>query len=55
MARGESSQDFAAEMVVKAKRDGLRTFVSVKQLEWLVKLADWEMPKRRVLAQETPR
>jgi len=45
-ARDESSQDFAAEMVIKAKEHGLETFVSEKQLKWLVKLADWEMPKR---------
>jgi len=46
-ARGESSQDFAAEMVIKAKERGLTTYLSPKQLAWLVKLADWEMPKRR--------
>jgi len=46
-ARGESSQDFAAEMVVKAKEHGLRTYLSPKQLEWLCKLADWDIPKRR--------
>lgn len=46
-ARGESSQDFAAEMVIKAKERGLKTYLSPKQLEWLVKLADWELPKRR--------
>ena len=45
-ARGESSQDFAAEMVVKAKADGLNTYLSVKQLEWLCKLADWDVPRR---------
>ena len=47
-ARGESSQDFAAEMVVKAKATGLDTPLSLKQLEWLVKLADHDMPRRRV-------
>jgi hypothetical protein len=45
-ARGESSQDFAAEMVIKAKDTGLDTFLSPKQLEWLCKLADWDLPKR---------
>lgn len=45
-ARGESSQDFAAEMVVKAKERGLSTYLSPKQLEWLCKLADWDLPKR---------
>ena len=46
-ARGESSQDFAAEMVIAAKDHGLDTFLSPKQLEWLCKLADWDLPKRR--------
>lgn len=45
-ARGESSQDFAAEMVIKAKDKGLDTYLSPKQLEWLCKLADWDLPKR---------
>lgn len=45
-ARDESSQDFAAEMVIKAKQHGLETYISVNQLKWLVKLADWDMPKR---------
>jgi hypothetical protein len=45
-ATGESSQDFAAEMVVKAKEQGLRTYLSPKQLDWLCKLADWDLPKR---------
>jgi hypothetical protein len=52
-ARGESSQNFAAEMVVKAKERGLSTYVSVKQLEWLCKIADWDMPKRRKVTQST--
>ena len=46
-AHGESSQDFAAEMVIKANQYGLKTSVSIKQLEWLCRLADWEVPKRR--------
>lgn len=45
-AVGESSQDFAAEMMVKANQHGLDTYLSIKQLEWLCKLADWEVPKR---------
>jgi len=45
-ARGESSQDFAAEMVIKAKAHGLATYLSPKQLEWLCMLAGWNMPKR---------
>lgn len=46
-ARGESSQDFAAEMVIKAKEHGLNAYVSEKQLAWLCKMADWDVPKRR--------
>lgn len=53
LARGESSQDFAAEMVVKAKQRGLQTFVSPKQMEWLCKIADWDMPKRRAVTTNT--
>lgn len=44
-AHGDSSQNFAAEMVVKAKANGLNTFLSYKQLEWLCKIADWDVPK----------
>lgn len=47
-ARGESGQDFAAEMVVKAKATGLDTPLSVKQLEWLCKMADHDVPRRLV-------
>lgn len=46
-AQGESSQDFSAEMVIKAKEHGLDTYLSPKQLEWLCKLADWDVPERR--------
>lgn len=46
-AKGESSQDFAAEMVIKAKEHGLATYLSPKQLDWLCKLADWNVPKQR--------
>lgn len=45
-ARGESAQDFAAEMMIKANQRGLDTYLSVKQLEWLCKIADWDVPKR---------
>lgn len=45
-ARDESSQEFAAQMVIKAKEHGLRTYVTPKQLAWLCKLADWDVPKR---------
>jgi hypothetical protein len=46
-ARGESGQNFAAEMVIKAKEHGLNTYLSPKQLDFLCKLADWDVPKRR--------
>jgi hypothetical protein len=45
-AKGESSQDFAADMMIKANLHGLETYVSQKQIEWLCKLADWEVPRR---------
>jgi hypothetical protein len=47
-ARGESGQNFAAEMVIKAKEHGLNTYLSAKQLDFLCKLADWDVPARRV-------
>lgn len=46
-ARGESAQDFAADMMIKANQHGLGTYLSVKQLEWLCKIADHDVPKRR--------
>jgi hypothetical protein len=46
-ARGESAQDFAAEMMISANRDGLDMLLSQKQLEWLCRLADWDVPSRR--------
>ncbi len=52
-ARGESSQDFAAKMVINAKERGLETYVSEKQLAWLCKLADWDEPKRQPAQQRT--
>lgn len=45
-ARGESAQEFAAEMMVKANQHGLETYLSLKQLEYLCKLADWDLPRR---------
>lgn len=46
-AIGESSQDFSAEMVIKAKEHGLETFLSVKQLNWLCSIAGHDIPKRK--------
>jgi hypothetical protein len=45
-ARSESAQDFARDMMLSANSNGLMTPCSEKQMAWLVKLADWEMPKR---------
>jgi hypothetical protein len=45
-AQGESAQDFAAEMMLKANEHGLATYLSPKQLDWLCKIADWDVPKR---------
>ena len=46
-AFSEKAQEFAAEMVVKAKQYELETFLSYDQLKYLCKLADWEVPARR--------
>ena len=46
-ANGEWAQEFAAEMIVRAKQHGLDTFLSPKQLGLLCKIADWDLPKRR--------
>lgn len=46
-ARGESAQDFAAEMMIKANQHGLDTYLSYRQLEWLCKIADHDVPVRR--------
>jgi len=45
-AGGESAQEFAAQMMLAANQHGLQTYLSEKQLSWLCKLADWDMPKR---------
>lgn len=45
-ANGESSQEFAAQMMLAANQHGLQTYLSEKQLSWLCKLADWDVPKR---------
>lgn len=43
-AKGESAQEFANEMVTKAKDFGLRTYLTPKQLQYLCRLADWDLP-----------
>jgi hypothetical protein len=42
----ESAQEFASDMMLKANQHGTRMYLSLKQLEYLCKLADWEIPKR---------
>ena len=46
-ALSDSAQEFAAEMVIRAKSHGLEAFLTEKQLAYLCKLADWDQPKRR--------
>jgi hypothetical protein len=46
LARSESAQEFAAEMVIRAKTHGLNAFLSHKQLVYLCKLADCDPPAR---------
>jgi hypothetical protein len=46
-AKGESAQDFAAEMVIKANKHGLNCYLTKRQLEYLCTLADWDPPARR--------
>lgn len=41
----ERSQEFAAAMMLAANKHGLQTFISDRQLAWLCRLADWEIPK----------
>jgi hypothetical protein len=47
LAHAEASEEFAAEMVKKAKEFGLKTYLSQKQLNWLCQIADWTVPERR--------
>jgi hypothetical protein len=47
-ARSENAQEFAAQMVINAKKHGLSTFLSERQLEFLCSLADWDVPRRVV-------
>lgn len=46
-ARSEKDQEFANEMVGKAKLYGLETFISQAQLGYLCKIADHIVPPRR--------
>lgn len=46
-ARDESSQEFAAQMMLKANHHGLETYLTPKQLAWLCRIADHDIPKIR--------
>lgn len=46
-ARTESEQEFAAQMMLKANQYGLHTRITPKQLAWLCKIADHDIPKQR--------
>jgi hypothetical protein len=47
LAHAESSEEFAADMVKKAKEFGLKTYLTQKQLNWLCQIADWQVPERK--------
>lgn len=48
LARGESAEEFAAQMMVRANAHGLDSYVTESQLQWLCRLADRAaLPKRR--------
>lgn len=46
-ARSESEMDFARDMMIEANYHGLSMQLSEKQLKWLCKIADWDIPRRR--------
>lgn len=47
LARGERAEEFAHEMVQRAVAEGLKTPLTQLQLNWLAKIAEWEVPPRR--------
>lgn len=44
MARGESSEEFAGQMMKRAKEHGLTLYLTEKQAKWLCSLADVPLP-----------
>lgn len=46
-ARTEGEMDFTRDMMLEANSKGLLMQLSEKQLNWLCKIADWEIPRRR--------
>jgi hypothetical protein len=47
-ARGESSQEFAHQMMLSANARGLDAPLTYKQLAWLCKIADWVIPAQKI-------
>lgn len=45
MAKGEKNEEFAGQMMRKAKEHGLQMYLSYPQLKWLCDLADREVPQ----------
>lgn len=45
LARSEAQQEFSTAMVIRAKRYGLDTYLTEKQLRFLCEIADWEIPQ----------
>jgi hypothetical protein len=48
MAHGERAEEFAHEMLARARADGLLTHLTVPQLRWLCQIADHVVPLERV-------
>ncbi len=44
-ARSEGEQEFAAQMMLAANQHGLQTYISQKQINWLCRIADHDVPK----------
>ena len=49
LATAESAEEFTHDMLEKATKYGLETYLSFRQLKWLCQIADWEVPERRHL------
>lgn len=47
LAHAEASEEFAADMIKKAKEFGLKTYLTQRQLNWLCQIAEWEVPRVR--------
>lgn len=45
-AYSEKAMDFTRDMMLKANKHGLDTYITYSQLEWLCKIADVMVPKR---------